>query len=284
MTNVGTHAADLRRVVRPRIVSTAAGNCKTMHRRRRSTTSTQFSKFRFRPKKLREAQANRCQARTVACASRYQIAQFQNENCLSLVHKRSCKPSSIAGKPWDMNEPMQERIHDPAQPGFLASSMNGSVSTRRDAPSAGQSTTASIIVWDASPLSLLTLAGVMDSQGYRCICARDSKSALKTLDMGRQDLLVCDVGDDAAGALETIEKLRSVEGYEQLPAVLIAESRWAGLEKKAEAAFQPTRCLFKPIDPNALIAVVDQLLWMPKLVDTHRRRGSRPSRPGWVSL
>jgi CheY-like chemotaxis protein len=183
-----------------------------------------------------------------------------------------------------MNEPMQERIDDPARPGFVDSPLAGSVSTRRDSASPGQAATASIIVWDASPLSLLTLAGVMDSQGYRCICARDSKSALKTLHMGRQDLLVCDVGDDAAGALETIEKLRSIEGYEQLPAVLIAESRWAGLEKKAEAAFQPTRCLFKPIDPNALIAVVDQLLWMPKLVDSHRRRGSRPTRPGWVSL
>ncbi|KAA1259928.1 Response regulator receiver domain protein [Rubripirellula obstinata] len=143
---------------------------------------------------------------------------------------------------------------------------------------------ASVIVWDASPLSLLTLAGVLDTQGYRCVCARDSDSAMKTLEMGRQDLLVCDVGDDAAAALETIEKMRSVPSYEQLPAVMLADARWAGLEKKAEASYQPTRCLFKPIDPNSLIAVVDQVLWMPSLVSSHRRRGSRPSRPGWVSL
>jgi CheY-like chemotaxis protein len=143
---------------------------------------------------------------------------------------------------------------------------------------------ASVIVWDASPLSLLTLAGVLDSQGYRCICARNADSAIKTLEMGRQDLLVCDVGDDAAAALETIEKMRSVPNYEQLPAVMVADPRWAGLEKKAEASFQATRCLFKPIDPNSLIAVVDQVLWMPSLVSSHRRRGTRPSRPGWISL
>jgi CheY-like chemotaxis protein len=161
--------------------------------------------------------------------------------------------------------------------------MKESLPTRIDDP-ASSGRQASVIVWDSSPLSLLTLAGILDSQGYRCVCARDIGSVLKTLDMGRQDLLVCDVGDDAPVVLETIEKMRAVPSYEQLPAVMIAESRWAGLEKKAEACFQPTRCLFKPIDPNALIAVVDQVLWMPSLVSSHRRRGSRPSRPGWVSL
>jgi hypothetical protein len=30
--------------------------------------------------------------------------------------------------------------------------------------------------------------------------------------------------------------------------------------------------------------VVEQLLWMPQVVASHRRRGTRPGRPGWVSL
>ena len=92
------------------------------------------------------------------------------------------------------------------------------------------------------------------------------------------------MGDDAAAALQTLERMRATVGNEQLPAVLIAEGRWAGLEKKTEAMQQATRCLFKPIDPNSLIAVVDQLLWMPSLVSAHRRKGSSPQRPGWVTL
>ena len=88
---------------------------------------------------------------------------------------------------------------------------------------------------DPSPFSLLALAGVLHSKGYGCVCARDGGAAIQALDMGTQDLLVCDVGDDAAAALATIEQMRSIAGYEQLPAVLIADSRWAGLEKKAEA-------------------------------------------------
>jgi len=143
---------------------------------------------------------------------------------------------------------------------------------------------ASIVVLDPSPISLLVLAGVLDSQGYRCTCARSGDAAVQALGMAQQDLLVCDVADDAALALETLEKMRSVQGYENLAAVLIAESRWAGLEKKTEVLPQATRCLFKPIDPNSLIAVVDQVLWMPTLVASHRRRGSSPSRPGWVTL
>ena len=143
---------------------------------------------------------------------------------------------------------------------------------------------ASIAVFDPSPVSLLALAGVLDSQGYACVCARDPKAAEQALEQSQQDLLVCDVADDASAALELLEKLRSKANYEQLPAVLIADARWAGLEKKAEAMPQATRCLFKPIDPNSLIAVVDQLLWMPSLVSGHRRRGSSPNRPGWVTL
>lgn len=143
---------------------------------------------------------------------------------------------------------------------------------------------ASIVVLDASPLSLLALAGVLDQQGYGCVCARDRSAAVEALGLGVQDLLVCDVGDDAAAALATLEEMRSTSGYEDLPAVLIADAKWAGLEKKTEAMKQATRCLFKPIDPNSLIAVVDQVLWMPSLVSAHRRRGSSPNRPGWVSL
>lgn len=145
-------------------------------------------------------------------------------------------------------------------------------------------TTVSIVVVDPSPLSLLAMAGVLHSQGYGCVCARTAEAALEALAMGVQDLVVWDVADDAAAALETLAKMRSQEAYQQLPAIFIAESRWAGLEKKSERMPQATRCLFKPIDPNSLIAVVDQTLWMPSLVAAHRRRGSSPTRPGWVTL
>lgn len=155
---------------------------------------------------------------------------------------------------------------------------------RTDSPDDAKRKPASIIVVDPNPLSLIAMAGVLDYQGYGCICARTADAALQALEMGTQDLVVWDVADDAAESLMALEKMRAVNGYEDLPAVMIAESQWAGLEKKTEAMEQPTRCLFKPIDPNSLIAVVHQVLYMPSLVRAHRRKGSKPSRPGWVTL
>ena len=151
-------------------------------------------------------------------------------------------------------------------------------------PASGQRKPASIVVVDPSPLSLVATAGVLDYQGYGCICARTADAAMQALDMGQQDLVVWDVGDDAAQVVESLAKMRAIEKYKDLPAVLIADSMWAGLEKKTEAMQVATRCLFKPIDPNSLIAVVHQVLYMPTLVRAHRRKGSTPSRPGWVTL
>lgn len=143
---------------------------------------------------------------------------------------------------------------------------------------------ASIVVLDANSISLLTMAGMLDGQGYSCICARDGAAAISALGMGTQDLLVCDAGDDAEAAIATLEAMRATAGYEKLPAVLIADGKWAGLEKQVEPMRAATRCLFKPIDPNALLAVVEQLLWMGALVSAHRRRGARPDRSGWITL
>lgn len=172
--------------------------------------------------------------------------------------------------------------------GFPKSDRQGSHSqtlpNRIDAPPGNDSSPrASVIVIDPSPLSLIATAGVMDANGYTCVCGRTAKAAVEALQMGPQDLIVWDVGNDATTALSDLAKIRDVQGYQSIPAVLLADPKWSGLEKRIEA-LTTTRCLFKPIDHQSLIAVAEALLWVPGMVDAHRRRGSRPSRPGWVTL
>lgn len=145
-------------------------------------------------------------------------------------------------------------------------------------------TRGTILVIDSAPLSLIALAGVLDTDGYACICARTPTAATEAQRGDKIDLVVCDVGDDAPAMLELLANLRSMVGESELPAVLIADQRWVGLEKRLESLGGTTRCLFKPIDPGSLLAVVEQLLWMPQVIAAHRRRGTRPGRPGWVSL
>jgi len=160
------------------------------------------------------------------------------------------------------------------------SSVRTSTGTDQSSP---RSTKANALVVDASPLSLLATAGVLDAQGYQCVCARTKKAAIEALRAGVLDLIVFDVGDDAAQALDDLAEWRSLPDHGSIPAILIADAKWSGLEQKTES-LPTTRCLFKPIDHQTLIAVAEGLLWLPGLVDAHRRRGSRPSRPGWVSL
>jgi response regulator RpfG family c-di-GMP phosphodiesterase len=145
-------------------------------------------------------------------------------------------------------------------------------------------TRGTVLVVDPSSLSLIALAGVFDSQSFACICARTLDSAISAMTMGPLDLVVCDVANDAPAALEMLVALRAHQDHADLPAILIADAKWAGLEKKTEMLPAVTRCLFKPIDPGSLVAVAEQLLVMPHLVAAHRRRGTRPGRPGWVSL
>lgn len=142
---------------------------------------------------------------------------------------------------------------------------------------------ATILVVDSSPITLIATAAVLDSQGYACICAGSHQAAEKAISQEPLDAVVIDVGDDAEAALQFIAHLRSASGTTGLPAVMIADSRWAGLQQRCEA-MRSVRCLFKPIDVNVLLDIVHQSLWMPQLVSGHRRRGTRPQRPGWVNL
>jgi DNA-binding response OmpR family regulator len=141
-----------------------------------------------------------------------------------------------------------------------------------------------LLIVDASPLSLLATAGALHSAGHQCTCARTHIAAIEALTTSAQDALVMDVGDDAAAALDFLQRARRITGCESMPAVLIAEARWAGLQQKTEALNIATRCLFKPIDPHSLLAVVNQLLWMPTLIQAHRAKGNRLTKDGWVTL
>ena len=81
---------------------------------------------------------------------------------------------------------------------------------------------ATVLVVDPSPLSLIAMAGVLDSQAYTCICARNMDQAISARSLGPIDLVVCDVANDAPAALEMLIALRSHADLAELPAILIA--------------------------------------------------------------
>lgn len=175
-----------------------------------------------------------------------------------------------------------------------------------------------VLVVDDKPLSLLATAGVLHHESMRCVCARSVNAARKALQIGSEgvmtsprvdrshgktkeresavlptsrpmsdaaiELIVWEVDEDPIMVLDFLAEVRSTPLNQDLPAILIADAQWAGLEKRAEALPVPTHCLFKPIGTPSLIAIAQQLLWMPSLQSHHRRRGTRPKQMGWVTL
>jgi CheY-like chemotaxis protein len=142
---------------------------------------------------------------------------------------------------------------------------------------------ATILVWDANPITLLATAGVLDAGGYVCFCARNEAAANQVPARCPVDAAVIDVGADAEQVLRFIPSFRQLAGNAQLPVVLIADAMWAGLERQVDALAE-VRVLFKPIDPNVLLDVVRQALWMPPQAQGVRARGSRQTHPGWIEL
>ena len=150
---------------------------------------------------------------------------------------------------------------------------------------ANKSGNATILVMDPNPVSLTALAGVLDSKGYTCFCARSSEAATKAVQDSSIDLIIWDVADDAAATLDAIRQMRAgmTDQLSDVPFVLLADVQWSGLETRLDG-ISPARCLFKPLDPNALIDIVEQTLWVPHIVRGHHFPKSSTDQNGWVSL
>lgn len=117
---------------------------------------------------------------------------------------------------------------------------------------------ARVLVFDTRPIRLIATAGVLDSQGYECICAGALSAANIALKDGSFDLIVADVGDDAPEVLLWVERLRQAAPHQDVPVVLIAGQQWAGLHMHCDSYTAATPVLYEPIDPSVLLAVAAQ--------------------------
>ena len=181
---------------------------------------------------------------------------------------------------------------------------------------------ARVVVVDSKPLSLLATAGVLHHHRFECLCARSIMALDRAIGLEPHaassatvpgpsrpadisplaiptrsrlvtppadpaapvDLLVWDVGEDADSVLDHLDVIRRSEAHRDLPAILIAEPRWSGLQLRTQSMATATYCVFKPIDTRTLISLVEQLTWMPAVASGHRRSAASRNSRGWVSL
>lgn len=133
-----------------------------------------------------------------------------------------------------------------------------------------------IIVINSDPLTLTATAATLHYGGNECICARDAEAAWKAVRNYEIDLIVCDNDLPDVCGVELIRAIRSEDGMQDTPIILIGDEGSPAVIDQVHSA-GATFYLRKPFDPQVLVELVDKSLWMPAANPFQQR--SNPPRP-----
>lgn len=123
------------------------------------------------------------------------------------------------------------------------------------------SSPSTILVVDRDPLMLTAMASVLDMQGHRALLARTEDVAIKAIESNDLDLIVLAI-DDLKSGCEFAERLRSLEKTRDVPVIFLVPQltpEWSSRLHAHGGVFS----LLQPIDPYALIDLVERAVWMP---------------------
>ena len=120
-----------------------------------------------------------------------------------------------------------------------------------------------ILVVDSDPLMLTAMASVLDMQGHRALLARTEEVAMKAIESSDLDLIVLAI-DDLSKGCEFAERLRSLEKTRDVPVIFLVPQLTAEWSSRLHA-HGGVFSLLQPIDPYALIDLVDRAVWMPHI-------------------
>lgn len=143
---------------------------------------------------------------------------------------------------------------------------------------------ATALIIDADPLMLTAVGAVLDMQGHRCVLARNESMALQSIAAGQFDVIILSI-EQLHNGCEFAAQLRGPDINRDVPIIfLVPELTPAGLQKLS--AQGGVFCLLKPIDPYALIDLVEKALWMPHVA---KGRTAAPSvhlspQKDWIKL
>jgi len=112
-----------------------------------------------------------------------------------------------------------------------------------------------LVVEDNPALGNLLREILQDETTCRVVLVSSGEAALKTLQMVRPQLFLLDYCLPGINGLELVDQIRSIEGYEQTPILLMSAALPQGNIVK-----QHLRCLQKPFDLDRLLELVEELL------------------------
>lgn len=102
------------------------------------------------------------------------------------------------------------------------------------------------------------LAVVLTHAGYSVVTAASAPAALKAAREHQFDVIISDIGMPEMNGYQLAREMRTMPGYETIPMVAVTGySMFDDKERSTNAGFNAH--MTKPIDPRALIELIDQL-------------------------
>jgi CheY-like chemotaxis protein len=102
------------------------------------------------------------------------------------------------------------------------------------------------------------LAVVLTHAGYSVVTAASAPAALKAARERQFDVIISDIGMPEMNGYQLAREMRTMPGYEIVPMVAVTGySMFDDKERSINAGFNAH--MTKPIDPRALIELIDQL-------------------------
>lgn len=127
-----------------------------------------------------------------------------------------------------------------------------------------------ILVVDDEPDIREVVGIVLESSGHDVMFAEDGKKGLALIKKWQPDLIVLDVMMPKMNGLQVLQLLRSMDGYDHIPVVMLTASTKGA--KESDDYYQKKTgvevFISKPFNPADLVSRINQLLQ-----DHHRQKG-----------
>jgi|SRR6185312_4463402 DNA-binding response OmpR family regulator len=138
-----------------------------------------------------------------------------------------------------------------------------------------------ILVADDDPMTNLLITRELQKNGYGVLMAHDVVHASMTLTRSRVDVVIVDVRMPGGSAFDVIRRMKHSTRLGPIPIIAIS----SGMNGELAAALKrqgTDRCMKKPIDLNALLGTVMELVSQQELTIVHR--SGSPKSPVYIDV
>ena len=117
-----------------------------------------------------------------------------------------------------------------------------------------------IMIVDDSPTMLMSIEGILSKAGLGVVKAASGEEAVTTLQGGtKPNLLITDLNMGAMDGIELIRRVRKLPGLQFIPILMLTTESQQEKRNEAKSA-GATGWIVKPVDPDALLKVIRQLV------------------------